>query len=95
MDKLASTAVSLAEVSRDLLNYAARDARDLANAARDHVGDVLYENDPVGSAMTIAHAAAELAQRLESMVREVEPGLGALVVVEGEERRKESGEHIH
>lgn len=93
--KLASTAVSLAEVSRDLLNFAARDARDLANAARDHVGRVLFENDPVGSAMTIATAADELAHRIASMLRKVDPSLGELVSIEGAEQRKEAGGNIH
>lgn len=92
---LASTAVCLAEVSRDLLNFAARDARDLANAARQMVARVLFEDDPVGSAMTIATAAAELAYRIESMVQKVEPGLGELVVLDAEETRKETGLPIH
>lgn len=79
---IASTALGLAEVSRDLLTYAARDARDLANAARQLVGHVLLEIDPVGNAMTIATAADELAFRIEGMVGKVAPSLGELVALE-------------
>lgn len=89
--KLASTAVSLAEVSRDLLSIAARDARNLATESRQMVGRVLFEDDPIGSAMAIAAAAEGLAQRIESMLGSVEPALGDLVALEGEEARKETG----
>lgn len=82
---LASTAIDLAEVSRDLLTYAARDARNLANAARQMLGCVVVDHDAIGQAMTIAFAADELAAKIESMVGRVEPSLGELVAINSEE----------
>lgn len=81
-------AIDLAEISRDLLCYAARDARHLANAARRMVGAVVTDHDGIGQAMTIAFAADELAAKIESMVGEVSPGLGELVAMDSREHSR-------
>lgn len=80
-----TTATDLAEVMLDMLTYAARDARDLANAARQHVADVLLAENAVGSAMDVATAADKLGCKLSAMIAEVSPSLAEFVIMEVED----------
>lgn len=93
--KLATTAVALAEVSRDLLGFAARDAGDLADLAQQFVGYVMTNDDSLTRAFQLAAATAEHAARVRSMIEKIEPGLAELVAMDGQAQRTERGEHAH
>lgn len=75
-------AVGTAEIARDMLTYAHRDASRLANAAMEMTGKCVIDVDPIGSAFALAAQAGRLEQKLKTMLEKLDPMLAPAVAAE-------------
>jgi len=87
-------AVGVAEIGRDMLGYAARDATHMANDASALVGRVVVGVNAVADAYALADQASRLERKLREMIRDFDAHL-APIVADDAGARSASGERAH
>lgn len=86
----------VAEIGRDLLGFAARDAKHLANEAMALVWCVVAGSaDATADAFALAAQAARLDLKLNAMISDLDAKLAEVVAIDGEVQRSECGTRTH